>query len=198
VKRHARLAERNRELLLGVLGRVLPARGTVLEIGSGTGEHAVAFARAFPALEWQPSDPDDEALASIAAWSREARLPNLRRPLRYDLGSDAWRGRPVDALLCVNVLHAAAAGCGPCLVAGAAQILPAGGPLVVYGPFGRGGDPLAGRLARFDAELRARDPGLGVRAVEPLVLAAARVGLLLAEDEAGAEEGDRVLVFRRG
>jgi hypothetical protein len=198
MKRHARLADRNCDLLLGVLRRVLPARGTVLELGSGTGEHAVAFARAFPALEWQPSDPDDEALASIAAWSREARLPNLRPPPRHDLRAPAWRARPADALLCVNVLHVAPPECGGALVAGAAEILPAGGPLVVYGPFTEGELPRSGRLARFDAELRAHDPALGVRAVGPLALAAARAGLALAEDAPGAEEGDRVLVFRRG
>jgi len=197
VKRHARLAERNRDLLLGVLRRVLPARGVVLELGSGTGEHAVAFARAFPGLEWQPSDPDGEALASIAAWSREARLPNLRPPLRHDLRTPGWRRRPVDAVLCVNVLHVAPAGCGDALVAGAAEILPPSGPLVVYGPFTKGDGPPSGRLARFDAELRAHDPGLGVRALEPLVREAARAGLALAEVAPGAEEGDRVLVFRR-
>ncbi len=196
MKRTARLALRNRELLERVLRRVLPAAGTVLELGSGTGEHAVHLARAFPALAWQPSDPDPEARASIAAWATEARLPNLLPPLDLDLRAPAWRRRRAEAVLCVNVLHAAAPECGEALLAGAAEVLPEGGPLVVYGPFSRGA-PIEGRLARFDGELRAADPGLGVRDATALEAAARAHGLAPEEDLPGREEGDRILVFRR-
>ncbi|HSN90103.1 MAG TPA: DUF938 domain-containing protein [Anaeromyxobacteraceae bacterium] len=193
MKRAAPAAARNREALLSALRRVLPARGTVLEIGSGTGEHAVFLARAFPDLVLQPSDPDPEARDSIAAWSGEAGLPNLRPPLLYDLRAPASRCRPADALLCVNVLHVAAPEATPALLEGAAEILPAGGPLVLYGPFRRPGEEGLPRLARIDATVRAADPGFGVRDVGAL----AHPALSLEEDLPGPEEGDRILVLRR-
>ena len=171
-------------------------RGRVLEIGSGTGEHAVFLAAAFPALEWQPSDPDPEARASIAAWASEARLPNLLPPLAYDLRVDAWQRRPAGAVLCVNVLHAAAPECVEALCRGAARILPPDGPLAVYGPFTRRGARLEGRLGRVDAKLRAADPSLGVREVEALVEAGGRHGLRLERELAMPEEGDVLLVLR--
>lgn len=197
MKRTARLALRNREALAAALDEVLPAAGTVLELGSGTGEHAVFLARRFPTLTWQPSDPDPVARASIAAWIAEARLPNLRPPLDLALGLPAWRRQRADAVLCVNVLHVAPPGCAEDLVRGAVEVLPPGGPLAVYGPFARRGAPLAGRLARFDGELRAFDPMLGVREVEALVEAARGAGLSLdAVLEMPVVEGDRLLVFR--
>jgi SAM-dependent methyltransferase len=195
VKRVARAAARNLDALLAVLRRVLPLRGTVLEIGSGTGEHAVSLARAFPDLVFQPSDPDPEARDSIAAWAEEARLPNLRAPLQYDLCAPAWRRRPADAVLCVNVLHVAPPRATVALLEGAAEILPSGGPLVVYGPFRRPGEPELARLARIDATVRAADPAFGVRALG--ALAGCARGLVLVEDHPGAEEGDRILVFGR-
>lgn len=198
MKRIAKLALRNREALAAALDEVLPAVGTVLELGSGTGEHAIFLAARFPALTFQPSDPDPEARASIRAWAAEARLTNVLPPLDLDLLAPAWTRRRADALLCVNVLHVTPAVCGEALVLGAAQVLPPGGPLAVYGPFTHRGAPLTGRLARFDAELRAADPTLGVREVEALVEAARRAGLSLdAELEMPAVQGDRLLVFRR-
>jgi len=212
VKRTARLALRNQALLLEALRRALPvpagppagatdraapSRPLVLELGSGTGEHAVAFARALPGLDWQPSDPDPEARASIAAWSAEARLGNLRPPLDLDLLTPAWRRRAADALLCANVLHVAPAEAATALLDGAAALLPPGGPLVVYGPFVRAGPPLP-RLVRFEAELKAHDPRLGIPALAPFLAAAAARGLALAEERAGVEEGDLLVVLRRG
>ncbi len=198
MKRTARLALRNREALAAALDEVLPAAGTVLELGSGTGEHAVFLAARFPALTFEPSDPDPEARASVRAWAAEARLPNLRPPLDLELLAPAWTRRRADALLCLNVLHVTPPACAEALVRGAAQVLPPGGPLAVYGPFTHRAAPLTGRLARFDAELRAADPALGVREVEALVEAARRAGLVLdAELEMPAVEGDRLLVFRR-
>jgi len=208
VKRTARLALRNQPLLLEVLRAALPspAEGTasatrplVLELGSGTGEHAVAFARALPWLDWQPSDPDPAARASIAAWSGEAALPNLRAPLDLDLLAPAWRRQPAAALLCVNVLHVAPPEAAAALLDGAAALLAAGGPLVVYAPFRPTLDrPAPGtRLARFDAELKAFDPRLAIPSLEAFLEAAAARGLRPAVQRAGVEEGDVALALRR-
>jgi SAM-dependent methyltransferase len=197
VKRTARLALRNRELLLEALAALRPADGgLLLELGSGTGEHAVALARAFPGLAVQPSDPDPEARASIAAWAAEAGWPNLRQPLDLDLLAPAWTRRRADLLLCVNVLHVAPPAAGAALLAGAALVLPPGGRLLVYGPFAREAT-LAGRLARFDAELRAHDPSLGVRPLPPLLAAAEAAGLRPELVRDGVEPGDVLLVLRR-
>lgn len=197
MKRTAAAALRNREAILEALRGILPARGRVLELGSGTGEHAVFLAAALPGLEWQPSDPDPAARASIAAWSAEARLPNLLPPLAWDLRLEGWQLRPADAVLCVNVLHAAAPECIEALCRGAARALPPGGPLVVYGPFTRRGAALGPRLQRVDAKLRAADPSLGVREVEALAEAGRRHGLDVELELAMPEEGDLLLVLRR-
>ncbi len=197
VKRTAQAALRNRAAIGEALRTVLPPTGRVLELGSGTGEHAVFLAAAFPALEWQPSDPDPEARASIAAWSADARLPNLLPPLAYDLRTELWHHRPASAVLCVNVLHVAPVGCIDALCRGAARALAPGGPLAVYGPFTRRGRPLSGRLARLQATLRAHDPVLGVREIERLEEAGRRHGLALEEELAMPEEGDLLLVLRR-
>jgi SAM-dependent methyltransferase len=196
--RTAPAALRNREPIAAALDELLPAQGTVLELGSGTGEHAVFLARRFPGLAWQPSDPDPLARASIAAWAAKARLRNLLPPLDLDLCAAAWRRRKAAAVLCVNVLHVAPWDRALSLLAGAAEVLPPGGPLLVYGPFTRRGAPLHGRLARFDGELRAADPTLGVREVEALLEAAAPHGLQLAAELRMPEEGDLLLALRRG
>jgi SAM-dependent methyltransferase len=196
VKRTAAAALRNRVALAEALREVLPASGRVLELGSGTGEHALFLAAAFPALTWQPSDPDPEARASIAAWSAEARLPNLLPPLDYDLRVAAWRLRRADAVLCVNVLHVAPPECVEALCEGAARALPAGAPLAVYGPFARRGRPLGARLARLDSALRAADAALGVREAEALLEAGRRHGLALAGERAMPEEDDLLIVLR--
>ena len=197
MKRTSAAALRNLAPLTAALADVLPPSGRVLELGSGTGEHVVHLARAFPALVFQPSDPDPVARASIAAWSAEARLPNLLPPLDYDLRAGAWAARAADALLCVNVLHVAPPECLEALCRGAARALPPGGPLVVAGPFARRGVPLAGRLARFHRELRAADPALGIPEREALVEAAARHGLEAEPARALPAEGDLLLVLRR-
>jgi hypothetical protein len=194
VKRTARLALANRELLLAAVRAVAPRRGLALELGSGTGEHALALASALPRLEWQPSDPDPVARASIAAWRGEARLPNLRPPLDLDLLAPGWRLIAADLLLCVNVLHVAPAAAGEALLDGAAALAP-GAPLVVYGPFLDG--PAPPRVTRFDAELRAHDAALGIRPLAPWLAAAAARGLELETRQPGREPGDLLLVFRR-
>jgi SAM-dependent methyltransferase len=200
VKRTAQAALRNRAAIAEALRGVLPATGVVLELGSGTGEHAVFLAEAHPALAWQPSDPDPLTRASIRAWAAEARLPNLLPPLDLDVTSPAWTARRADALLCVNVLHVTPPRVQAALLEGAARVLPPGGPLVVYGPFTLGDiDTLApaGRLERLQAKLSAHDALLGVRDADALVAAARAHGLVLDLDRAMPEEGDRLLVLRR-
>jgi len=197
VKRTAQAALRNRAAIAGALRDLLPPTGVVLELGSGTGEHAVFLARAFPALVWQPSDPDPLARDSIRAWCAEAGLPNLLPPLDLDIAAPAWTSRGAEALLCVNVLHVAPPAVEAALLAGAALVLPPGGPLAVYGPFTEGAGALRGRLARLQATLSAHDPALGVRDARALVGAARARGLAPVLDLAMPEEGDRLLVFRR-
>jgi SAM-dependent methyltransferase len=153
-RRHSPAAARSRDAILGVLARVLPRPATVLEIGSGTGEHAVFVAARLAWLTWQPSDPDPASLASIEAWRAEAGLPNVLPPLRLDLLARAWRLQRCDALVAVNVLHVAPAGASDALLAGAAEVLPRGGPLVVAGPFA---DP---ELAGLVDEARRQDLAL--------------------------------------
>jgi hypothetical protein len=146
-----------------VLRRVLPPAGTVLEISSGTGEHAVHFARALPSIEWQPSDVDDAALASISAWRDHEALPNLRAPVRIDVTADTWPVDRVDAVFCANMIHIAPWSCTLGLMDGASRLLASGQLLVLYGPFAIERTHTAPSNASFDADLRRRDPSWGVR-----------------------------------
>ena len=171
-KQHAPAAARNREPIREVLARVLPPRGTVLEIASGSGEHAVAFAAAFPQLAWQPSDPSDAALASIAAWRAEAALANLGAPLRLDASAEVWPIDHADAIVCINMVHISPWQATLGLFAGAARVLPAGALLYLYGPYRFAGAFTAASNAEFDRALQARDPRWGVRDVDDLVAAA--------------------------
>ncbi|HZF76947.1 MAG TPA: DUF938 domain-containing protein [Acetobacteraceae bacterium] len=173
-RRHAPATARNRDVLLDVLRRVLPARGVVLEVAAGTGEHAAHFAPHFPALTFQPTDPDAESRASIDAWA--GGQANIRPALALDAGSEAWPVQAADAVLCVNMIHIAPWEAAMGLVRGAARILPPGGPLVLYGPFRRGARHTAESNAEFDAALRARDPAWGVRDLEEVAALAARHG----------------------
>ena len=164
VRRHAPATERNRAPVLEVLRRVLP-QGLVLEVASGTGQHAVAFAEALPGLTWQPSDPDPALRASARAWAAtaSAALPNLRDPLDLDAGAADWPIDRADAVVCINMIHIAPWTAALGLFAGAARLLPAGAPLLLYGPFRRDGQHTAPSNAEFDASLKARNPAWGVR-----------------------------------
>jgi SAM-dependent methyltransferase len=134
MKHHAPAADRNAEPILEVLRRVLPARGLVLEIASGSGQHAVHMARALPGIAWQPSDPDAGSRASIEAWRAEAALPNLRAPIALDVLAP-WPIDAADAVVCINMVHIAPWAASLALLAGAARVLPADGLLYTYGPY---------------------------------------------------------------
>ncbi|MDQ0139958.1 DUF938 domain-containing protein [Cupriavidus necator] len=176
-RRMAPATERNREPILAVLRQVLPARGTVLEIASGTGQHAVHFAAALPGLTWQPSDPDEAARASIAAWTTHAGLANVRAPLALDVCRQPWGIDAADAVVCINMIHIAPWAAAEALLAGAGKLLGAGGVLFLYGPYRRGGAHTAPSNAAFDAQLRATDPDWGVRDMEAVIALGAAQGL---------------------
>jgi SAM-dependent methyltransferase len=162
-RRFAPAAARNREPILDVLRAHLPASGTALEIASGLGEHAVAFAAAFPKLVWQPSDPDPANRASIAAWIAAEGTPNLLPPIDLDATADIWPLATADAVVCINMIHIAPWAACLGLLRGAARLLAPGGLLYLYGPFKRDGMHTAPSNEAFDESLRARDPAWGVR-----------------------------------
>lgn len=157
---------RNHEPIAAVLARLLPAEGSVLELASGSGEHAVAFARQFDGLSWQPSDPDPAARASIAQRRLEADLANLSIPLEIDVAGANWPKASFDAIVCINMLHISPWSAAEGLMSGAGRILRPGGGLYLYGPFLRQGYPTAPSNLAFDRSLRERDPRWGLRLLE--------------------------------
>ncbi|MFN7950133.1 MAG: DUF938 domain-containing protein [bacterium] len=187
---------RNRDPILDVLRRVLPTEGLVLEIASGTGEHAVHFARHLLGIVWQPSDPDAESRASIAAWRESEALPNLRAPRELDVRAKTWPIDAADAIVCINMVHISPWTATLALLAGAARVLPSGAPLVLYGPYHVGGNPTAPSNAAFDESLRARNPEWGVRHLEDVERAANAAGFALAET-IPMPANNFTLVFRR-
>jgi hypothetical protein len=175
-RRSAPAALRNREPIAEALSEWLPERGLVLEIASGTGEHAAFFAERFPALDWQPSDVHPDALTSIAAWREASALPNLRPPLVLDAASADWPLSAVDAVLSINMVHISPWASALGLLDGAATILPSGAPLILYGPWLKDDIPTAPSNLDFDADLKRRDPSWGLRRVEEFAAAAAPRG----------------------
>ncbi len=175
---------RNREPILDVLRRHLPGRGLVLEIASGSGEHVVHFAQAFPGLVFQPSDLDPRHRASIDAWVAATGLGNVRPAIALDAAAEAWPQLgpeigPVgsaQAILCINMIHIAPWAAGVGLVRGAGRILTPGGVLVLYGPYKRGGQHTAPSNEAFDQSLKAQDPAWGVRDLETVADLAAACG----------------------
>lgn len=195
-RRHAPAAERNRGPLLDVLRGVLPPSGTVLEIASGSGQHAVFFARALPHLTFQPSERDEAAHESIRAWIEHERLENVRAPLLLDVTAASWPVTHADAMLCINMVHISPWEATLALLDGAARLLPTGAPLVLYGPYQRGGEHTAPSNAAFDVSLRSRDPAWGVRDLDDVTAAASERGLSLdAVHEMPAN--NLTVVFRR-
>ena len=196
MKRVAPAVARNREPIRAVLAQHLPARGTVLELAAGSGEHAAYLARAFPDLAWQPTDPDPEAVASIAAWRDLAALPNLRPPLALDATAAAWPVTAADAIVCINMVHIAPWAAALGLFAGAARTLSADGVLYLYGPYRFDGAFTAPSNQDFDRSLRARDPAWGVRDVGDLSTAAAAAGFTL-HAVVAMPANNHSLVYRR-
>jgi SAM-dependent methyltransferase len=174
-------AERNREPILAVLRDVLPASGRVLEIASGTGQHAMCFAGALPGLDWQPSDADADARASIAAWIAHDGLPNVRAPLALDVHQSDWGVDVLDAVVCINMIHISPWSATHALFAGASRHLVDGGVLYLYGPYKRQGEHTAPSNDAFDRQLRSRDPGWGVRDMEAVVALGASAGFVCDE-----------------
>ncbi len=168
---------RNRDPILDVLRRVLPPRGLVLEIASGSGEHAAYFAKALPSLTWQPTDPDAEALASIATHRAAAGCVNLLEPRRLDVTSQMWPVERADAMICCNMIHIAPWPACEGLIAGAARALCAGGILYLYGPYTIGGRHTAPSNAAFDVDLRARNPAWGIRDLDAVTALAEKCGM---------------------
>lgn len=152
---------RNREAILGVLRQVLPADGLVLEIGSGSGQHVAYFADLLANLRWQPTDYDESVFASIRAWSAE--VDNVDPPLKLDTTSENWPIERCDAVFCANMIHVAPWEACLGLLDGVAARLRRWGPLVLYGPFTRGGTHTAPSNESFDRELREKNPDWGVR-----------------------------------
>ena len=195
-RRSAPAALRNRQPIAEVLEEWLPERGLVLEIASGTGEHAVHFAGRFPALDWQPSDVHPDALASIRTWRAECGLPNMREPLTIDASSPAWPIEQADAVLSINMVHISPWASALGLLDGVARILPAGAPLILYGPWLKDDVPAAPTNMDFDADLKRRDPAWGLRRVEDFAAAADKRGLRLIETPA-MPANNMMLLLRR-
>lgn len=175
---------RNSAPILAVLKRVLPTRGALLEIGCGTGEHAVCFAGAMPNITWHPSDPDADARASTSSWIKFARLENVLAPRDIDVCSGQWSAEQTqhfDAVLSINMIHIAPWAASLGLFAGAGRLLHAGGLLLLYGPFMRDGAHNAPSNAAFDAALKQRNPSWGVRDIADLEHVGAAAGLILRE-----------------
>ena len=173
-RREAPAVARNRDAILAVLRGILPARGLLLEVASGSGEHALHFAPAFPGLAFQPSDPDPDARASLDAWC--VGVPNIRPALALDAAAPDWPVARAEAVLCINMIHISPWASCEGLLRGATRVLPPGAPLILYGPFKRGGAHTAPSNEAFDADLRARDPDWGVRDLEEVAAAAAATG----------------------
>ncbi|WP_340586687.1 DUF938 domain-containing protein [Erythrobacter alti] len=196
MKRYAPATERNRDPIAAVLAEELPDEGIVLEVASGSGEHAVYFARRFPSLRWQPSDPDSEAVASIAAWASEAELANLEPPLRLDASAGRWPVESADALLCVNMIHISPPEASEGLMTGGGHILKDGGPLLLYGPYKEPDVDTAPSNLAFDESLKARDPRWGLRDTEWIDALAAKNGLARTRRVA-MPANNIMLVYRR-
>lgn len=156
-------AQRNREAILAVLREVLPPSGLVLEVASGSGEHAVHFAAALPALTFQPTDPAPDALASIAAWSAEAGVSNILPPLQLDASAKQWPIDAAGAVICINMIHISPWSATEGLFHQAGRLLKPGHPLYLYGPYRRPDRPLEPSNAAFDESLRSRNPEWGLR-----------------------------------
>jgi hypothetical protein len=189
-------AERNKQPILEVLRRVLPRRGAVLEIASGTGQHVVHFARALPPLSWQPTDADETLLDTIRQRLRTEPLDNVHPPLHLDVQETPWPALAADAVLCINMIHIAPWAAAEGLLLGSSRLLSSGSPLILYGPYKLEGRHTAPSNAAFDASLRARDPEWGVRDLDEVTEAAKRYGFAF-EESVALPANNLVVVLRK-
>ncbi len=197
MKNFAPAAERNKQFIADVLARILPARGLVLEVASGSGQHVAHFAAALPDLEFLPTDADEGGLDSIQQWVSEAGVTNVRAPVALDARAKSWPVDQADAVLCINMIHIAPWDACLGLVAGAARVLPAGAPLVLYGPFARGGVLEPDSNVQFDQSLRRMHPAWGVRDLDDVVAAASEHALSL-DLVIDMPANNHVVVLRKG
>ena len=195
-RRTAPHVARNAEPIVEVLREILPHRGLVLEVASGSGEHALHFAQAFPKLLWQPSDPEPAALRSIEAWRAEAGLFNLLPPVSLDARAAEWPVAEADAILAINMVHISPWNATAGLMRGAGRLLGAGAPLYLYGAYIQADVPTAPSNLAFDESLRARNPEWGVRHLEEVVAEAEGYGLAL-ERVVPMPANNLSVVFRR-
>ena len=189
-------AERNKAPISAVLSQVLPKCGVVLEVGSGTGQHVVEFARAMPNLIWQPSERDADCLRSIRAWLAVEKLSNVRPPLELDVNVLPWPIDSAAALVCINMIHIAPWSATEALFQGSRTLLSVGGLLCLYGPFKRQGQHTSPSNKTFDALLRRQDPEWGVRDVDDAFRLADETGLDLRETHE-MPSNNLTLVFAR-
>lgn len=191
-RRHAPATERNREPIAAVLAEELPVSGLVLEVASGTGEHCAFFAERFPALTWQPSDPDGDARESIADWCKG--LGNVLPPLALDAATGGWPVERADAILCINMVHISPWEATLGLLGKARRLLAAGAPLILYGPYRRRGVLTAPSNEAFELWLKDKDPRFGLREVEAVSEAAEGFAL---ERLVEMPANNLMLVYRR-
>jgi hypothetical protein len=195
-RQYASATVRNRDFILDVLRDVLPIRGAILEIASGSGEHVVHFARSLPSLVFQPSDLDPEALQSVAAWVQATGVTNVRAPTVLDASQSPWPIASADGIICINMVHIPPWGATLGLIRGAAAILPPGAPFYLYGPYKREGVETAPSNQAFDRSLRNRNSAWGLRDLEAVAAMAQFSGFsvpVLAEMPAN----NLSVVFRR-
>ena len=189
-------AERNKAAISAVLAQVLPERGVVLEVGSGTGQHVVEFARAMPNLIWQPSERDADCLRSIRAWLAVETLSNVRPPVQLDVGALPWPIDSAAALVCINMIHIAPWSATEALFQGSRSLLSGGGLLCLYGPFKRQGRHTSASNKGFDTLLRRQDPEWGVRDIDDVSRLADEAGLDLRQTHE-MPSNNLTLVFAR-
>lgn len=194
--RSAPAALRNRDPIAAVLGEWLPDAGLILEIASGTGEHAVHFAERFPGLDWQPSDIHQDALTSIEAWRATTEFPNLRPPVQLDASAADWPIDRADAMLSINMVHISPWTSALGLLSGARRLLAPAAPLIMYGPWLKGDVDTVPSNLEFDADLKRRDPEWGLRRVEDFAKAAEERGLGL-EATRAMPANNLMLLLRR-
>jgi SAM-dependent methyltransferase len=191
---------RNREPIRDVFLNTMPAKGKILEVGAGTGEHAVCLAQALPSVTWMTGDPDAPARVSIAAWIADAKLPNLIGPHAIDVTAEEWgieTQAPFDGILSINMIHIAPFAAAQGLFAGAGRLLALGGKLFLYGPFSRNGVHTALSNEAFDGSLKARDPRWGVRDLDREIAPLAQNNALALEQVVEMPANNLSVIFRK-